>query len=77
MNDDGVLQGFENTLAAASQYPNSDLNFTSTLLGSQTAKDTVTAAKANNADGVEKATRYLDQLNHKIQNGQPLTGAEM
>jgi hypothetical protein len=77
MNDDGVLQGFENTLAAASQYPNSDLNFTSTLLGSQTAKDTVTAAKANNADGVEKATRYLDQLNHKIQNGQPLTGAEI
>ncbi|MGH3922563.1 MAG: hypothetical protein ACRDTT_06795, partial [Pseudonocardiaceae bacterium] len=44
--------------------------------GSQAAKDTVTAAKANNTDGVEQATRYLDQLNHKRQNGQPLTDAE-
>lgn len=51
-----------------------DIN--STDSGSEAAESTVTAARANNADGVEDATRYLDLLNHKHQSGQELTDPE-
>ncbi|MGH3873873.1 MAG: hypothetical protein ACRDSR_20610 [Pseudonocardiaceae bacterium] len=51
-----------------------DIN--STDSGSQAAGSTVSAAKANNAEGVEDATRYLDLLNHKRQSGADLTDAE-